>query len=1802
MRRCLALWFSVFGLTLFLTACTTPQPTPAGTATQPLPATATPTEVLPTATPRRPTATPRIPPPQLEEYSPLGGELVNLLPTVALTFDQAMDKASVLAGLQIVPALQFNSAWVDNTLLLTPTAPLSFNTQYTFTLTTNALSQRGTPITEMHTWVYTVPPFVAGALPPAAGVLTSPFHISLNYTLPQDVTNYFTITPALSGVVRLSPEGRELFFYPESFDHQTQYVLHFTAPIADVDGNPLPPIPSITLETPAPLSYVGPQGELLPGLPLVIEFLQPMDEATTVNGIFISPTLTGTWGWEGPRAIFTPTRASLLPNTTYTVTISPLVRAADGAAPFIKPHNIHYATHALQNPVSFGEGLRVQVLALTGTRTLQYHIAPNAPLNQVDVQVYRLTLPEFVAQATGPFAEASTRNIDFVEVDDFPLARAWSVQPALHYTSTIDSFAEELPLPADLPPGLYLLNLALGEVVNDQLLVVLTEQNVLVKRAADEVTAWVTTSSGEVRGNTEVTIYTRSGQQLVQGRTNSRGVYQENLSRAAQPFIVTARYGTDVTMVGFGEEWRILGALSASRLYTQQYAAHIYTERPIYRPGQTVYFKAIVRRDEDAVLTTLPTGRAVLVQFYDARANLVQSQTLTTTAFGTVHSSLVLAEGAMLGQYRVEVSIGGERHAQTFNVQDYAKPDYTLTLTPEATRYGQGEIITVAVDARYFYGAPVPNAKLTLRQFALDAYCQPWCLTPEHWNDLRRPVLAAQTDATGQAFFTLPAEIWDEQSMTALVLEATADDGSHQTVNQAIYVQVFKDEVLLEVQLDHLRPQPNEPFKFTVQAQTVAAKPVANLPLTLTLTQIGLYDEIVQTQTITTDPTGQAVVSLALAEAGLYEVLLEGQAADQPLHHIQLFDVGGIVTTARFGVTLEVDKAAYAPGDIAQVTITSPFSGPALLTLERGTTRREQLVTLQVPTTVLTLPLEATDAPNVYLTLNSWQVNRETLGDQATSGTGNYHSLPDKDLVLATLNLPVPVLNKALSLTLTSDQPTYAPGATAQFTVQVTNAQGQPVVAEVSLALVEETLFGLRQNTPTHISADFYTGRKLGVETYHAFALVRTLVETGGQGAGTDVTPFNFQRDFPDTALWVPVIETDANGVAHISLTLPDSLTQWRLTAKAVTVDTQVGEAHLNIETQKTLVVQPFLPPTLLVGDMVEVAARVQNNSTEPHTVTVSIESDLLEFLDSGDAAALTVGLAPGEQKVVGRTAQTRAAGPVVITTTAVVSGMPTVNDGVVATLTVQPMALPEVDTQIGEVTETVALSVTLPGQALPMSTVRLDLSRALAGNVLFGLDYLTGFPYGCVEQTMSRALPNAVVGRAYRQLGLDNPALLASLPAKVSASLQRLYGLQHTDGGWGWWWDDTSDAYQTAWVVYGLAVTRQAGYTVDEAVIERGAKWLQAEFETMDTPTQMFTLYALAEAGHGDLATARRFEGETLTLDPFSRAALALAFYELRDTTEARVQLALLARAAVRQGDWVYWETGLEDGTYAAKTMASATRATALALSAFARIQPNHSVVAGTVRYLTAHRQSLGWGTTNETAFTLVALTDYLRTRSNTTAVTRYTVLLNGERIANGALTRDEPTLRLDIPAAQMQTGVNNLQIIQTGSGRLYYTLSRNLYRSQSELQAEGSVEVTRYYLDPATDKQLTQVQAGQLVKVKITVNAPAAFYMLVEDHLPGGLAALNENLNTTGYVGQSEALAWESYGYNYKEIRAGRVSFFVTEWGAVGERTFVYYARALRPGQFMALPAEAYAMYDPTLRGRSDSQHLTVLAVTAP
>lgn len=331
--------------------------------------------------------------------------------------------------------------------------------------------------------------------------------------------------------------------------------------------------------------------------------------------------------------------------------------------------------------------------------------------------------------------------------------------------------------------------------------------------------------------------------------------------------------------------------------------------------------------------------------------------------------------------------------------------------------------------------------------------------------------------------------------------------------------------------------------------------------------------------------------------------------------------------------------------------------------------------------------------------------------------------------------------------------------------------------------------------------------------------------------------------------------------------------------------------------------------------------------------------------------------------------------------------------------------------------------------------------------------------------------------------------------------------------------------------------------------------------------------------------------------MDVFGRAALAAALLELGDVDRAQALVAALVSEVKETDDEAYWPAALKDGAYRQKSMASTTRTTAMALDALVRVAPEHPLVAKAVRWLLGQRHGKSWGTTQETSFALLALTDYLLVSQERSASYEYEVLVNGVSLYRG--TFDEMSAlghTLTITAADF----NQVHVLKDGDGPLYVRLTGYVYRDVDSVDAAGEIGVAREYLNADTGKPLDEgdpAKVGDLVRVKVSVHVPdESWYVIVEDHLPAGLEGLNERLATTSYVAREygdEEFRWQKNGYNRKDVLDDRVAFFITQL-MPGTHTYSYLARVTHAGTFYAPPAQVYLMYAPEVWGRSGSSEL--------
>jgi uncharacterized protein YfaS (alpha-2-macroglobulin family) len=689
--------------------------------------------------------------------------------------------------------------------------------------------------------------------------------------------------------------------------------------------------------------------------------------------------------------------------------------------------------------------------------------------------------------------------------------------------------------------------------------------------------------------------------------------------------------------------------------------------------------------------------------------------------------------------------------------------------------------------------------------------------------------------------------------------------------------------------------------------------------------------------------------------------------------------------------------------------------------------------------------------------------------------------------------------------------------------------------------------------------------------------------------------------------------------------------------ARAATADTRVGQSKTDIIATKDLLVRPVLPRFFVEGDRAEIAAIVHNTTAYPREVAIDLTATGLDL--PAQTASTVMIPAGGTYKALWPVAVTAGASEVkALMAARTVAAIPPLEDAVEITLPVLRYTTPEVvgtSGQVGLNEERLEL-VRIPANADPtQGELTVTLEPSLAAGTVGGLTYLEHYPYECTEQTMSRFLPNVVTYAALKELGVARPDLEAKLPQQVGVGLQRIYAQQHSDGGWGWWQDDDSRVSVSSYVVFALAKARQAGFTVDQAVLDRGVRYLKESLtatkglEPWQLNQQAFTLYALAEAGQMEPNRAGALYEAREGLSTFGKAYLAQALSLINDKAAAariKTLLADINAKAITSATTTHWEEGWTDYW----NMNTDTRSTSIVLDTLAKLDPQNSLAPNTVRWLMGARKADRWETTQENAWAIMALTDWMAATGELEGDYDWHVTLNDAALGQGTVTPDTvdevTTLRARVSSGgvtpPLLTDQTNAVVIgrtasgsQTGKGQLYYTTHLQTYQPVDQVAPlSRGVTINREYrladcgqTDP---KQIcpaiTQAKVGDVIDVRLTVVVPnSLYYVIVEDPLPAGAEALDVSLKTTSKTVEGPQIEEENEGYNpwadwrwqptHVELRDEKAVLFQTALDP-GTYEFSYQIRASLPGAYLTLPPTASQMYFPEVWGRGAGSTFTV------
>ncbi len=700
------------------------------------------------------------------------------------------------------------------------------------------------------------------------------------------------------------------------------------------------------------------------------------------------------------------------------------------------------------------------------------------------------------------------------------------------------------------------------------------------------------------------------------------------------------------------------------------------------------------------------------------------------------------------------------------------------------------------------------------------------------------------------------------------------------------------------------------------------------------------------------------------------------------------------------------------------------------------------------------------------------------------------------------------------------------------------------------------------------------------------------LAGAGGLGTGAGAAPVKVRTDFGSSSGWFASLAGKAGAPLKQDVKLKDSLTSWRATAYVVTNGPHLGVGQGNIRTEKPLMVRLQAPRFFTERDEVTLSAIVSSRLDKAADVDVSILAPGLKAL--GPAQKL-VKVGPGEDvrfdvrfQVVDigeRTVKTVArSGPLA---DAMEWKLPSMIHG-----SAQRKAF------AGRLSDKFTLELDVPEKRNPKATrFELTLSPSLLSVMFDGLPYLAQYPYGCVEQTLSRFVPAAIARRAVKDLNLPATRVPADLDAMVDAGLKRLYGFQHSDGGWGWWQTDNTNKWMSAYVVYGLGLGREAGLTIDGAVLERGRAYLTNVLGAArnEPETQAFITYALATTGGAPKSALDFAFGARTKLSPRGRALVALALLAAKD---ARARIAVenlddVVKAAASRPDAAVGEVN------DAWSTSAAIEATAYTLMAMARYDLKSPNIKPLTDFLVLRRNGGKWRTTRDTAFAIYALSDLARREEASNRSGAFVVLVNGREMKRLAFTKGgiDLTAPIVLEDAAFKAGKNVVEVRKDGGAATgYFAATLDVFNQNDFIKGVGGdVVVTRKYTligKPSTEPSAAPteygmpLESGTRVRVDLEVKANKAVeFVMIEDLKPAGLEAVM--LKSGPEVC--------NYQCAHAELRTDRVAMFLQAI-PVGVTKLSYELRAEVPGKFAALPARAEAMYAPEIQATSDEMRFEV------
>ncbi|HEX7190742.1 MAG TPA: MG2 domain-containing protein, partial [Thermoanaerobaculia bacterium] len=633
----------------------------------------------------------------------------------------------------------------------------------------------------------------------------------------------------------------------------------------------------------------------------------------------------------------------------------------------------------------------------------------------------------------------------------------------------------------------------------------------------------------------------------------------------------------------------------------------IFTDRGVYKPGEEVHAKVLLRTDKPTGIELLPAGTKVEIATTDSRSQEVDKRTVTLGEWSSGEWTWTIPNEGSLGEYYVHATVAKQRLGAfgSYLVAAYRRPEFRVDVTLGAPTSITGTKLNGKITGRYLFGAPM--SKLPVHwTYTRDRI---YNVTPaiedrygDHYDFLQWERVAKETissndaklDAKGELDLKLDTAV-DTGTPYSYTLEGEVTDVSRQKIAGRASFRVDPAPWYIGVKKPPYFADAAAGVDTDVIAAALDGTLVPNVTVRLDLTEIqwnsvrraegnGFYTWDTERKEV---PAGSFNVTTAAQPAPLHIPLPKGgeyrliATAKDAVGHVtttrsDFYAVGGGYTAwERYDhnrIDLVPEKKTLKPGETARIMVKSPWEhATALLTTEREGVRTWKEFELTSTQQTLTVPISEKDIPNVFVSvlLVKGRSKEAVTEDASDPGKPSFR--------IGYTELTVIDSAKRLKVEVKANRDEYRPATKAKIDVNVRDASGAPAHSEVTLWAVDYGVLSLTNYQAPDVIDSVYLEKALQVindDSRQKIISRRVITPKGageGGGGGRDAGPGVVRRDFRVLAFWVGSLTTDKKGHAHTEITLPESLTTYRIMAVAGDKLSRFGAGKSEIRINKPL-------------------------------------------------------------------------------------------------------------------------------------------------------------------------------------------------------------------------------------------------------------------------------------------------------------------------------------------------------------------------------------------------------------------------------------------------------------------------------------------------------------------------------------------------------------------------------------------------------------------------------------------------------